>query len=280
LSEPVKKADYDPEDLAAIKLAEEQKKAADLAAQTQSIHTRNREFWKTTNRDILEQHCVTEGMDFTKEAIDAAHAMYVKELQDIDEKKAQEEKAKEEAAKEAARKAAETAVTPTSTPTITPPQTTTPTVTPTPDPSTKPLDEETRTLLELAPHLPDVVITMWNHASLGKGTGPLIAAVERDFKAHLPLLAQEVYQASKASKGDDGVLQGLVKRYTPHPTTHQTTTVTPTVTPTSTPTIPPQDPNSSTNQAQLPNSVPEGGVKVGVDGGAMVVVVGSTVGPR
>ena len=104
---------------------------------------------------------------------------------------------------------------------------------------------------------------MWNHSALGKGTTPVIAAIERDFKVHLPLLSQEVYQAFKASKGGDETLQGLIKRYTPYPTTHPITHLTPT----STPTIPPQDPNSSTNQPQLPNSVPEGGVKVGVDGG-------------
>ena len=35
VSEPVKQPEYESEDLAAIKLAEEQKKAADLAAQTE-----------------------------------------------------------------------------------------------------------------------------------------------------------------------------------------------------------------------------------------------------
>jgi hypothetical protein len=229
---------------------------------------RNKDVWKATIRQTLEDHLVKEGIEFSKEAVDAAHARYVAEIQAGEEAKAKEEKAKAEAV-EAARKAAETAATPPLTPTATPPQTTDPSSTPTPDPSTKPLDEETRLLLELAPHLPDVIIDMWNHSALGKGTTPVIAAIERDFQVHLPLLAQEVYQAFKASKGGDETLQGLIKRYTPHPTTH----LTPTVTPTSTPTIPPQDPNSSTNQALQPNSVPEGGVKVGVDGGSMVVVV-------
>ncbi len=109
--EPVKQPEYDPEDLAAIKLAEEQKKAADLAAQTESIYTRNKEFWKATNRDILEAHCVKEGLNFSKEIIDAAHAKYVAELQ-----AAEEAKAKADAA-EAERKAAETAArTPPTTP--------------------------------------------------------------------------------------------------------------------------------------------------------------------
>jgi hypothetical protein len=68
-----------------------------LATQTESIYTRNKEVWKTTNRDILEKHLVDDGLPFSKESVDAAHALYVKELQDIDEKKAQEEKAKADA---------------------------------------------------------------------------------------------------------------------------------------------------------------------------------------
>jgi hypothetical protein len=98
LSEPVKKADYDPEDVETIKLAEEQKKAADLATQTESIYTRNKDVWKATNRQILEDHLVKEGIEFSKETVDAAHARYVAEIQAADEAKAKAD---------AARKAAE-----------------------------------------------------------------------------------------------------------------------------------------------------------------------------
>jgi len=117
-----------------------------LATQTESIYIRNKEVWKTTNRDTIEDHCVKEGLNFSKEAIDAAHAKYVAELQAADEAKARADAAEAER-----KKAAETAATPPLTPTATPPQTTDPSSTPTPDPSTKPLDEETRLLLELAP---------------------------------------------------------------------------------------------------------------------------------
>ncbi len=141
LSEPVKKADYDLEDVEANKLTEEQKKAAELAPQTESIYTRNKEVWKATNGDILEDHLVKEGLPFSKDSVDAAHARYVAELQ-----AAEEAKAKEEARKEAERKATETAANPSTNPPTTSPTTANP-----PTTSSKPLMEETKLLL--ASHL-------------------------------------------------------------------------------------------------------------------------------
>jgi len=64
------------------------------------LYTRIRDVWKTINRGDIEQHLIKEGLPFTKEAVDAAHAKYVAELQAADEKA----KAAEEA-----RKAAESA---------------------------------------------------------------------------------------------------------------------------------------------------------------------------
>jgi hypothetical protein len=264
VSEPVKQPEYDPEDLVAIKLAEEQKKAADLAAQTEMIYTRNKEVWKTTNRDILEDHCVKEGLNFSKEAIDAAHARYVAELQ-----AAEEAKAKADAAKEAASKAAEAAARTPVTPPVTPPTTTDPTSTPTSEPATKPLDDESLRLLAIRPRLGEVITSMWDTASLGKGVPLVIAGIERDFKVHLGTLSQEVYKAYQTSKGSDDTLQALIKQHTPRLPSPST----PPVTPPQTPTIPPQGPNSSTNPAQLPNSVPEG-VVTGVGGGVTGVSKG------
>jgi hypothetical protein len=216
-----------------------------MSRQTELIYTRNKEVWKATNRQTLEDHLVKEGLPFSKEVVDAAHARYVAELQAAEEAKAKEE----------ARKAAEAA---TKTPTKTPPNTVTPINT-----SQKPLDVESLRLLAIRPRLGEVITSMWDTASLGKGVPLVIAGIERDFKVHLGTLSQEVYKAYQTSKGSEDTLQHLIKQHTPRLPSPST----PPVTPPQTSQTTPQDPNSSTNQPQLPNSVPEGGVKVGVDGG-------------
>jgi hypothetical protein len=255
VSEPVKQPEYDPEDLAAIKLAMEQKKAAEVIAQTQSIHTRNREVWKATNRDVLEKHLIDEGLPFMKESVDAAHAKYVAELQQADELKAKEEKAKADAV-EAARKAAETAA---KTPQSTPAATENPVENP-----AKPLDAETQRMLAILPRLAEVITDMWHNSVVGQGWQFISRTTENKYGVRLAKLAQEVYAAYTSSKGSEEGLQALLKlRVPPQSTPTSTTTTTP---------ITPQGPKSSTNQTQLPNGV----LNEVVNGVVKGVVVGDT----
>jgi len=163
--------------------------------------------------------------------------------------------AEEAKAKEEARKAAEAA---TKTPTKTPPNTVTPINTPI-NTSQKPLDVETQRLLDIAPHIGDVITDMWNASALGKGWGIVTTAIETKHKVSLGTLAREVYLAYKASKGSEEVLQQLIKTHAPHQTGPQNPQ-----TPTTTPPISPEAPNSSTNQAPSPNIAPGGGVDTGV----------------
>ena len=231
-----------------------------MATQTESIYTRNKDVWKATNRDILEAHCVKEGIDFTKDIIDVVHARYVAELQ-----AAEEAKAKADAAEAERKKAAETtSTTPPTTHVTTPPTMEHPA-----EYSTKPLDEETRRVLDLAPRIGEVITTMWNTSSLGKGTPIVISAIEEKYKVHLGALSREVYEAYKASKGSEDTLQALIKQHAQRPTTPSSTrSSTP-----STAIIPLESQKSSTNQTPQPIIAPNG-VPSGVVSGPVGAVSG------
>jgi hypothetical protein len=138
---------------------------------------------------------------------------------------------------------------------------------------TKPLDEETRRLLELQPRIGEVITTMWNTSSLGKGTPIVISAIEEKFQVHLGALSREVYEAYKASKGSEDTLQALIKQHAQRPTTPSST---PSGTPPTT-LITPQDPKSSTNQPPQPIIAPNG-VPSGVVDGVVTPPVGAVSG--
>jgi hypothetical protein len=55
---------------------------------------RNKDVWKATNRQTLEDHLVKDGIEFSKEAVDAAHAKYAGEIQASDEAKAKADAAR------------------------------------------------------------------------------------------------------------------------------------------------------------------------------------------
>jgi hypothetical protein len=222
LSEPVKKADYDPEDVETIKLAEEQKKAADLATQTESIYTRNKDVWKATNRQTLEDHLVKEGIEFSKQAVDAAHAKYVGEIQASDEAKAKAD---------AERKAAETSS----------------------STSSKPLDEETQRMLDLTPRLAEVITDMWNASAMRRGWDFVTTTIDTKYGVHLVALSRKVYIAYNKSKGSDEGLKDLIQQHAPRPTGPQNPQSTPPE-PRPEPQITPEDQKSSTNQALTPNT--------------------------
>ncbi|MGA3405780.1 MAG: hypothetical protein ABSD49_08630 [Candidatus Bathyarchaeia archaeon] len=235
MSEPVKQPEYDPEDLAAIKLAEEQKKAADLAAQTESIYIRNKEVWKTTNRDILEDHCVKEGLNFSKEAIDATHAKYVAELQIADEAKA-----KADAAEAGRKKIAESAS-----------GSDTSTVKPLDSDKTA-INVETQRLLDIAPHLTEVITDMWNASTLRQGWEFVVSVIETKHKVALTALSREVYTAYKTSKGSEEALKQLIQQHAPRQiATQDIQNTTPGANKTAI--IPVGDQKSSVNQAPQPN---------------------------
>jgi hypothetical protein len=166
----------------------------------------------------IEQHLIKEGIPFSKESLDAAHAKYVNELQQADEKAKAEE----------ARKAAENS---SSTPKTA-------------------VNQETLRLLELTPRMPEIITDMWNASMMRQGWVFVASAIEKKYSVHLGALSREVYQAFKASNGSEEGLQVLIKRYSQRPTAPPTAPPganQPAI-------IPPTDPKSSTNQAPQPNT--------------------------
>ena len=169
----------------------------------------------------------------------------MKELQEADEKKVQEEKAKADAAEAERKKAAETA----SNDDVSTNKNTVKPAGVDVKSDVKPIDPEMQRLLDIGPNIVEVINDMWTASALRKGWKLVVSSIEEKHGVELGTLSREVYTAYRKSNGSEEGLQELVKRHAPRQTTIKTPQDT-----MSAPIKTPEDSKSSTNQALVPNT--------------------------